>query len=783
MLRSKAKWDVSALSEPSVTIDDSLSVSTLTQRLLRQRGIHTKEAALEFLTPDLDKLHDPMLFDDMQKSVDRVRQAVQNDERVLVFGDYDADGVSATTVMVEALREVGATVDYYIPNRFTEGYGPNEAAFRKAKEAGVSLIITVDTGIAAVHEAAVAKELDIDLIITDHHEVQEQLPDAYALLHPKHSSHYPFPELAGVGVAFKFAHALLEEFPKHLLDLVVIGTIADLVPLHGENRILAYCGLKAITRSIRPGIVALKNICGIEGTMTEEDIGFMIGPRINAVGRLQDASPAVQLMLTEDDEEAVALAEMIQQLNQQRQKVVADISKEAEAMIEADESKLSSVLVVGKEGWNPGVLGIVASKLVQKYDRPAIVLAFDPDKGTAKGSARSIDAFDLFVNCMEVRHLFTHFGGHSQAAGMTLPLEQVDLLRSSLSQMADDKLAPEDFSQLLAIDGKVSLDEITLEKIHEINSLAPFGMGNPKPLFMLEKEVPREMRQIGSQLNHLKLQFKAEGAPIDAVGFGLGELYNQIAPQSSVSIVGELSVNEWNGRKKPQVMMKDLRVDDWQLFDLRGNRHAKKFFDQLAVKDGLAIAFDRTNTVHSTFDGFKLQFVDEERLHELPEGVIEHVVFLDLPNSLELMSNVLHRLRPRNVYTAYRVHDAAFLKTLPTREHFKWFYGMVRKHESFHLERDSGKLASYKGWTKETVEFIAQVFFELGFVKIENGLLTLNPNPVKKDLAESQQYQQKLNQLQVEQTLYFSSYQQLKVWMDEQMDTVVNVKEEVTNGL
>ncbi|KGX88986.1 single-stranded-DNA-specific exonuclease RecJ [Pontibacillus litoralis] len=781
MLPSKAKWNFINMNDNSFLIDDTLS--SLTNQLLYQRKIETKEEAKHFLHPQLEQLHDPLSMHDMKKAVERVRDAVAKQQRILVFGDYDADGVSSTAVLVETLREMGAIVDYYIPNRFTEGYGPNEAAFRQAKEHGVQLIITVDTGIAAHHEANVAEQLGMDLIITDHHEVQETLPNAYAVVHPKCSSDYPFQELAGVGVAFKLAHALLEQFPKHLLDLVAIGTIADLVPLIGENRVLAYYGLQALTRSIRPGVQQLKEVCGIEGHMTEDDVGFSIGPRLNAVGRLQDAAPAVELLLTEENEEAAYLANQINALNEERKQIVADIAEEAEAMLQVAGTELPPVIVVAKEGWNQGVLGIVASRLVNRYDRPVIALTVDQEANIAKGSARSIEAFDLFTNCMEVRDLFTHFGGHAQAAGMTLPIENVDLLRDKLCEQADLQLTAEDFRQTLRIDSSLLLKDVCLQTIEEINALAPFGMGNPKPLFCLESYAPVEMRQLGSKLNHLKLKLREEDHELDAIGFGLGDLYPRISPHSPISIVGELSINEWNGRKKPQIMMRDVKVANRQLFDYRGNRHLQKVMKDVPTHNGIAIFFqpmtEKDDWVFEHVDAWEI--LDDDMVEEIPLEQVDHLILMDLPPSLHRLSIVLQKMTPHNIYACYYTEEAAFLNTVPTREHFKWFYGMLMKRKQFHLDREGPKLAQYKGWTYDTVKFIANVFSELEFVKIENGLITLHANPTKKDLTASTLYQSKQQHLHVEQTLYFSTYKQLKQWFDEQINGVFPLKEEVIN--
>lgn len=485
MLLSQNKWKFTYEEmAASPGIGRELSISPLTERLLVQRGVTTLEQAKQFLHPDLSALTEPGLLHDMEKAAKRVMTAIEKEEPVLIFGDYDADGVSSTAVMLETLRELGAVCDFYIPNRFTEGYGPNKPAFQQAADQGYKLIITVDTGIAAVEEATMAKQLGIDLIITDHHEIQEKLPDAWAIVHPKCSTDYPFQELAGVGVAFKFAHYLLGYFPKQLLDLVVLGTVADLVPLRSENRILVYHGLKAITQTKRPGIKALKKAANISGEVTEEDIGFRLGPRLNAVGRLQDADLAVELLTTQDPKEAEEMADFIENLNMERQRVVASIEKEAEEMVATSEgTAIDNVIVVAKEGWNEGVLGIVASKLVRQFDRPAIVLSINPEKQQAKGSARSIEAFDLFANCMKIKELFIHFGGHAQAAGMTLPLNQIDILREKLHQAAEEALSPDDYTQVLSIDSSVEASELNVGLIEEIGKLAPFGMANPKPLF------------------------------------------------------------------------------------------------------------------------------------------------------------------------------------------------------------------------------------------------------------------------------------------------------------
>ncbi|MEC5422147.1 single-stranded-DNA-specific exonuclease RecJ [Virgibacillus sp. C22-A2] len=774
MLHSKAKWEFAEKQDSTIDLqDDTFKLSPIIKELLLQRGITTSEAASLFLSPDITTLHSPGGLAAVNKATERIQMAITKQEKILIYGDYDADGVSSTTVLLKALQELGADCDYYIPNRFSEGYGPNETAFREAFDHGFRLIITVDTGIASVHEASVAKELGIDLIITDHHEVQEQLPDAFAVIHPKCSPDYPFKELAGVGVAFKLAEHLLGYFPKHLLEFVAIGTIADLVPLVKENRILAYHGLRALTASDNPGIKALKKICKIEGRVTEEDVGFLIGPRINAVGRLQDADLAVQLLMTEDQVEANQLAEEIQLLNQERQQIVNDIVKEAEKLVHSD--RVKSVIIVAKEGWNEGVLGIVASKLVRKYDRPAIVLTIKPDTSEVKGSARSIPAFDLFSNGMKVRELFTHFGGHSQAAGMTLPRENLESLEESLNKIIQEELTEDDFKQVIKISNTISVADINEELLKEIDKLAPFGMKNPKPVFEVN-DIPFESRQIGSNQSHLKLLFKKDNVMLEGIGFGMGELRPYITPHTAISLVGELGINEWNGNKKIQLVLQDMRIESWQLFDHRGKKNAdiSPFLDN--SKRNLLLS-NRSTKLYSDVD----QVAFSAELSSLTE--IDVLYVYDLPPDLSQFKEIIRKTNPANIHVCYYVEDSTYLKSFPSREEFKWYYALLLKRKVVDMKQEMTAIMNTRGWSKERIIFMSKVFFELGFVTIENGVIHLNPQPLKKDLQDSPLYQDRIKRAEIEKTLYYSNYNELKEWFSNCMDYLESAKEEVAHGL
>ncbi|WP_449355711.1 single-stranded-DNA-specific exonuclease RecJ [Virgibacillus natechei] len=752
-------------------IDDSIDASPVLKELLLQRGITTQAQVSKFLLPDTGDLQSPASFSSIDKATQRVYTAITNQEKILIYGDYDADGVTSTTILLKALMELGADCDYYIPNRFTEGYGPNEEAFTQAYKNGFRLIITVDTGIAAAREADLAKQLGIDLIITDHHEIQSELPDAYAIIHPKTSPDYLFKELAGAGVAFKFAEGLLGYFPKHLLAFAAIGTVADLVPLVNENRILAYYGLRALTSTTNHGIIALKRVCNIEGNVTEEDVGFSIGPRINAVGRLQDARLAVQLLMTEDQGEAEYIAEEIQQLNQERQQIVKDIVQEAEQMLESREKK--DVIMVAKEGWNEGVLGIVASKLVQKFDRPAIVLAIKQDGSQLKGSARSIPAFDLFGNCMKIREYFTTFGGHSQAAGMTFPIENFISIQNALHSCINEQLNEADFKQVIEVSKSITIPEINANLIHEINQLAPFGMSNPKPVFQL-KDIPVQARQIGSMKNHLKLQFKKDDVSVEGIGFGMGELYSHISPHTPITIAGELGINEWNGNKKAQIVMRDMMIDDWQLFDFRGKR-------SVDISPNV-----KNRNVAISYNAAQLPSMVEPITYETDVGTLsetDELYIFDLPADLSHLKEIIQITKPVNIHACYIIEDSKYLKAFPSREEFIWFYAFIHKRRTVDLKQELKLIMDAKGWNKDHILFIANVFFELGFVKIDNGIIEINTNPVKRDLQDSKLYQERLIQADIEKSLYYSNYQELKQWFANCMDQFQNHEEERTYGL
>lgn len=773
-------WTVNRPDETIVNaFMEELSIPSIHAKILVSRGFSDVEEARTFLHMEESCLHDPFLLFDMEKAVDRIHQAIEAGEKITIYGDYDADGVTSVTVLTTALEQLGANVGFAIPNRFEHGYGPNIDLFDELHKAGTSLIITVDNGISGLEAIAHAKSIGMDIIVTDHHEIGEELPIADAIIHPRHpKGNYPFGELAGVGVAFKLACALLGEIPEELYEIAAIGTVADLVPLKDENRFLVKEGIRRMRMSERPAIQALVKVSGTDQrTLNEESLGFMIGPRLNAPGRLGSADPAVHLLKTADKMEAMSIAEQLDTLNKERQALVTKIADEAEqALVDMYGDMLPYVIVIAGEGWNPGVVGIVASRLTEKYYRPSIVLSVDLEMGTAKGSGRSIAGFDLFKELAKTADLLPHFGGHEMAAGMSLSVEDVAAFRNRLNDQGKLSLTGEMLTPQLQIDVPLEIGEIDVDVLEAMELLRPFGMSFEKPVFLIENLSASSVRKIGAAKNHLKLELSDGVDTLDVIGFGNGEIADEMSPGVKLSVTGDLQVNEWNGRKKPQMLLDDIQSKDRQLFDLRGIREPNRWISVIPEKNNLFIAFQETSI------GFFKPILKNVQIHQFGQTELsetDHVIVLDMPSGTEQMKELIERTNPKRVYAHFFVNESLYFEGIPSREHFGWYYSFLKKRGSFDLRKQAQDLSKHKGWKVETIYFMTKVFSELGFVKIENGLAVVNEDAGKKNLSEAPSYKQRERQIELEKMLVYAPYMELKKWFDEICKETVNREEQL----
>ena len=572
-MKAERIWETIACDDaPAIALSRELGVSPVTARLLCIRGLGAPDDARRFLAPRIDDLHDPFRLAGMSIAVDRILAAIGSKERIAIHGDYDVDGVTSTVILRRALELLGADVVHFIPERFRDGYGLQPATIDRLQQDGVRLIISVDCGIRAEEAATRARELGIDLIITDHHEPGAELPQAVAVINPKrHDCTYPDKNLAGVGVALKLVQALCTctghaNWLPAFVKVAAIGTLADVVPLTGENRIIAKLGLGMLSKGPhKVGLRALLDVCGLTGREIDSyHIGFVVAPRVNAAGRMSTPDIAARLLLAADEtmgEEARALAEQLDAENLRRQQEEADIVSEAKGIVETDLDVGSrTVLVVAGEGWHRGVIGIVASKLVDAFHRPAIVISTDGD--LAHGSCRSIPSFNMLAALESCAELMSKFGGHKQAAGLTLETSRIRELRTRINHFADACLTPDDLRPRLWIDGSLTFRSINEQVVSELSTLAPFGAGNPCPIFRTSRveivDGPRRLKD-----RHLKMAFKQDGRILRGVAWRASERESFVAEhRAAIDLAFSLENDMYNGERYLQLSVADFRAPE-----------------------------------------------------------------------------------------------------------------------------------------------------------------------------------------------------------------------------
>ena len=710
------------------------------EQLVLARQLATAES-LDTFAKEETIHHDPFLFSEMSKIITRINEAIDQGEPILIYGDYDADGVTGTSILVRCLRELGALVDYYIPNRFYEGYGPNEDAFMQAIADGYQLVITVDNGIAGVDEAEILLEHGVDLIITDHHQVKETLPRAYAILHPELDENYPFHHLSGAGVALKVAEALLQEvIPEDFYAIAMLGTIGDVVPLIDENRSIVKRGLAALRETEIEGLNAMMDLAGTEKSeATEVNVGFELCPRLNAPGRMDEAALSVECLIAESEEEAKLIADQIESFNSERQKVTQKVLEEATKLVDAKTLAKNKVVILYSPNWHEGILGIVAGRLAKQWQK-AVFVVTDDHEGFLKGSARAVEGYHLFELLNQCQDLIERFGGHALAAGITFAAENLKALEDKMNELLQEV----EVTSSLQVDLSLPLADLNISFVEQLSILAPFGEGNRPPVIELKNVYVKNVKPIGNKLQHLKFTLYQDKHSVDVIAFNQAPLAMYLTPDTLFSFVGEVKINEWNGNRSVQFHFIDVLCNEFQFIDLR-NRQA---YEQR--KDQLQLATMYTNATEA----------DE----------IETLVINQLPNSKEELMTLITRKKPGNIVIAPLESNVTFAP----REKFVIVYKVVKQHGPITLNHQMINYFMRLGISKNELLFILQVFFEVELVIIKNGSVFPTDSVTKRDLAEAPTYQSQKAKLEMLEFFELTTWSELKT-------TFKTAREEMTH--
>ncbi|MBL8060060.1 MAG: single-stranded-DNA-specific exonuclease RecJ [Chthonomonas sp.] len=563
-----SEWDLTPFDENvAAVLQTELGISGLVSRLLVQRGYRTPESAERFLNPRLEDLHDPRLLPDFAPALKEILSAKEEGRKIFIHGDYDVDGITSAALFSRFLRRIGCEVITHVPHRIREGYGINMSAVEKAKEEGASVFLTCDCGSGATQQIQRAREYGMRIVVTDHHELHDgDMPDTDAFVNLHRSGHdYPFDGLSGVGVVFKLCAGIAQElkidvaqYYRAYLDLAALGTVADVMSLVDENRIITAFGCNRIQESRKPGIKALMQHISIrDGQVTPRTIGYQLGPRLNAAGRIDDAVLPLRLLLSEDDAESAAIAGQLEAINTDRREQQDRIIEEAREKVLAEGLDQETAIVVGSSEWHPGIIGLVAGRLAESFYRPAFVMTYGDS--VAKGSARTIPGYHLADALKRVTALLETHGGHEAAAGFSTKIENVEAFRLALQEDAASVLTPDLLVRRRRIDAETTIEECSLDTLHELEQLAPFGTGNQEPTFLARNLTLESLNPMPSKPQHVKGTLRSPGgASVEALGFNMAEALEGLRQGDRVSVVFEASINRWNGRERPQWVISDL---------------------------------------------------------------------------------------------------------------------------------------------------------------------------------------------------------------------------------
>lgn len=736
----KYNWIYPNYDENFIKELESYSISKNIAKILNARNITDMTSVKKYFSDEYEEGYDPFLMHDMQKAVDRINEAIENEEKILVYGDYDADGITSTVLLVETLISMGANVSSYIPNRFEEGYGPNKEAFTKIIDSGITLIITVDNGIAGVEEVDLANELGCDVIVTDHHKIQDTIPNAYAIIHPEHpEGNYPFKKLAGVGVAFKLAHALLEIFPDFLLDLVAIGTIADMVSITDENRIFVKQGLELINEDPRIGLKMLLELSGIDTKIDEQTVGFYIAPKLNSIGRMDSAKLGLTFLMAEEPVTARALAEQIEQYNIQRKKITEDIVKDVISKIENSEKKQKNVIMVSGE-YHEGVLGIVASNIVEKYQKPVFIM--NEKEGVLKGSARSIFDFNIYVAMNKISDLFLAFGGHTLAAGFSFEKSNFEKIEEFLDNEFEEFKQNNDLKANKNIDIVTSLEDISYQFLNSLDALKPYGMDFEKPTILIENAMVLNKAYFGSDKQYLRLTIADEVGNLDCITFKDSSTFDKVEKNDVIDLLCNIDKNNFNGRTKLQAHIIDIHIKEFLFEDLRFINYDIANIDISCLK------------LSKHRDDKDNNFYQYKDLDSLIDKEFEYIYLLDIPTSKEYLYKIIN-LKPKKVFLICEEKQVLSDVYLIDKNRLIKLFNLIlsANNKQINVAQQLDKLLAVLKTNVDSLKIMIQIFKELELINFVNNTIILNPDYKTVDLKKSSSFIRMKNIFEVENLL------------------------------
>ncbi|MGX7111395.1 single-stranded-DNA-specific exonuclease RecJ [Gemella cuniculi] len=734
----KYNWVYPKYNDNFIKEVESYNISKNIGKILNSRGINEIDEMKKYFSDDYEEGYDPFLMYDMRRAVDRINAAIENEEKILIYGDYDADGITSTVLLVETLISLGANVSSYIPNRFDEGYGPNKIAFKKIIDSGISLIITVDNGIAGIEEVDFANSLGCDVIITDHHKVQDIIPNAYAIIHPEHpKGNYPFKKLAGVGVAFKLAHALLEIYPDFLLDLVAIGTIADMVSLTDENRIFVKQGLELINEDPRIGLKMLLELSSITTKIDEQTIAFYIAPKLNSIGRMDSAKLGLSFLMAEDAHNAKNFAEKIEEHNIERKKVTESIIKDVIKKIESSNKKEKNVIMIAGDDYHEGVLGIVASNIIEKYNKPTFIMK--KKDGILKGSARSVYDFNIYEAINKIGDLFSAYGGHTLAAGFSFEEENFIKIEDFLDKEFEAYKNTHELKSSKNIDIVSTLEEMSYQFLSTLETLKPYGMDFEKPTILLENSKVLSKVYFGSDKQYLRLTIADDVGSLECISFKDNSSFNDVEENDVIDLLCTLDKNNFNGRTKLQAHIIDMQIKEFLFEDLRNTNFNIDKISSECLKLSKKL-FDKENNFYRYKDITKI------------DKSFENIYLLDIPNSKIQLEEVL-RLKPKKIYLICNEHKImSEIYKIDKNRLIKLFNIIINsKDKKININSNLQNLVNSLATNIESIKIMIQIFRELELITFENNTIILNEDYNTVDLKKSPSFVSMENIFEMEQ--------------------------------